>query len=146
MHDGPPCPRPGQPSPCPTWCRADHAADMQRRREMAAEVDRYLGVPPLRSVSSPMREPGQGLLVETYLLHQVEVGRMSVRTGRAERPAPLRVTVEQFEDVDGPAESTGPLLRIEEPPGWTEDYTLDEAEALAALLQQAKRLVTRAAR
>ncbi len=69
---------------------------------------------------------------------------MPVRTGRDELPAPLRVTVEQFEDVDGSAESTGPLLRIQEPPGWTEDYTLDEAEALAALLQQARRLVTRA--
>ncbi len=33
---------------CPTWCRADHAADMQRRREMAAEVDRQLGVPPVK--------------------------------------------------------------------------------------------------
>ncbi len=118
---------------CPAWCRADHAADMQRRREMAAEVDRQLGVP-----------PGEGLLVETYLLHQVEVGRMPLRTGRDERPAPLRVTVEQFEDVDGSAESTGLLLRIEEPSGWTEDYTLDEAENLAALLQQARRLVTRA--
>ncbi len=146
MHDGPPCPRPGQPSPCPAWCRADHAADMQRRREMAAEVDRYLGVPTLRSAGSPMGEPVQGLVVETYLLHQVEVGWMPVRTGRDELPAPLRVTVEQFEDVDGSAESTGLLLRIEEPPGWTEDYTLDEAEALAALLQQARRLVTRAAR
>ncbi len=55
------------------------------------------------------------------------------------------MTVKQVEDVDGSAESTGPLVRIEEPPGWTEDYTLDEAEALAALLQQARRLVTWAA-
>ncbi len=69
---------------CPTWCRADHAADMQRRREMAAEVDRQLGVP-----------PGQGLLVDSYLLHQVEIGRMQVRVGRDEQPGLLRVTVEQ---------------------------------------------------
>ncbi len=110
---------------------------MQRRREMAAEVDRQLGVPPLRSVGSPMGEPGQGFVVDTYLLHQVEVGRMSVRTGRAERPATLRVTVEQIEDVDGSAESTGPLVRIEEPPEWTEDYTPSEARELAALLVRA---------
>ncbi len=131
MHDGPPSPR-RQPSPCPTWCRADHAADMQRRREMAAEVDRQLGVP-----------PGQGLVVETYLLHTVEVGRMPVRTGRDERPAPLRVTVEQFEDVDGTADSTGLLVRIEEPPNWTEDFTLDEALQLAELLRAAHDLVAR---
>ncbi len=93
---------------------------------MAAEVDRQLGVP-----------PGGGLLVETYLLHTVEVGRVMVRTGRAELPAALRVTVEQFEDVDGTADSTGLLVRIEEPPGWTEDYTLDEARELAALLVRA---------
>ncbi len=105
------------PATCPAWCRTDHAAELQRRREMAAAVDRYLGVPPLRSVRSPMGEPGQGLVVDTYLLHQVEVGRMSVRTRPAEQPAPLRVTVEQVEDVDGTAESTGLLVRIEEPPG-----------------------------
>ncbi len=126
MHDGPPCSRPGQPSPCPTWCRADHAADMQRRREMAAEVDRQLGVP-----------PGQGLVVETYLLHTVEVGWMSVRVGRDEPLGMLRVTVEQIEDIDSTAWSTGLLVRIEEPPGWTEDFTLDEARELAALLVRA---------
>ncbi len=41
---------------------------------------------------------GHGFVVDAYLLHQVEVGRMPVRTGRAERPASLRVTVEQLED------------------------------------------------
>ncbi len=117
---------------CPAWCRADHAADMQRRREMAEEVDRQLGVP-----------PGQGFVVETYLLHQVEVGRMSVRTGRDERPAPPRVTVEQFEDVDGTADSTGLLVRIVEPPNWTEDFTLAEAAQLAELLRAAHDLVAR---
>ncbi len=119
-----------RPTTCPTWCRTDHAADMQRRHEMAAEVDRQLGVP-----------PGQGLVVDTYLLHQVEVGRMPVRTGRAERPAPLRVTVEQVEDVDGTADSTGPLVRIDEPPEWTEDYTPSEALRLAGLLRAAHDLV-----
>ncbi len=92
---------------CPSWCRADHEAEMQRRREMAAEVDRYLGVPPLRLVSSPMGELGQGFVVETYLLHTVEVGRRGA--GSSARPVRtgMRVTVEQFEDVDGTAESTG---------------------------------------
>ncbi len=117
-------------STCPPWCTTDHAADMQRRREMAAEVDRQLGVP-----------PGEGLLVETYLLHQVEIGRMPVRTGRDERPAPLRVTVEQVDDVDGTFESTGLLVRIEEPPNWTEDYTPSEAAQLAELLRAAHDLV-----
>ncbi len=69
----------------------DHAAELQRRCEMAAEMDRYLGLP-----------PGQGSVVDTYLLHQVEVGRMPVRAGRDERPVPLRVTVEQLEDVRAP--------------------------------------------
>ncbi len=130
MNDGPPCPR-RQPNPCPTWCRADHAADMQRRREMAAEVDRQLGV-----------LPGQGLVVDTYLLHQVEVGRMPVRVGRDEQLAPLRVTVEELEDVDGTAGgSTGPLVRIDEPPDWTEDYSPSEARRLAGLLRAAHDLV-----
>ncbi len=80
-------------------------------------------------------------MFDTYLLHQVEVGRMPVRTGRAEQPAPLRVTVEQLEDVDGSADSTGPLGRIEEPSGWTEDYTLEEAAQLAELLRAAHDLV-----
>ncbi|MDP9466769.1 MAG: hypothetical protein M3P31_05970 [Actinomycetota bacterium] len=119
-----------RPTTCPPWCTVDHAAELQRRREMAAEVDRQLGVP-----------PGGGLLVETYLLHRVEVGRMPVRTGRDERPAPLRVTVEQFEDVDGTADSTGLLVRIEEPSGWTEDYTSSEARELAALLVRAAQVV-----
>ncbi len=110
---------------------------MQRRRAMAAEVDRYLSLPPLRSVDSTEVEPGQGFVVETYLLHQVEVGRMLVRAGRAEPLGMLRVTVEQIEDVDGSAESTGLLVRIEEPPEWTEDYTPNEARELAALLVRA---------
>ncbi len=115
---------------CPSWCRADHEAEMQRRREMAAEVDRYLGVPPLRLVSSPMGELGQGFVVETYLLHTVEVGRRGA--GSSARPVRtgMRVTVEQIEDVDGTAESTGLLVRIEEPPDWTEDYTPSEAREL----------------
>ncbi len=66
---------------------------------------------------------------------------MSVRTGRAELPAPLRVTVEQIEDVDGTAESTGLLVRVEEPPGWTEDYTSGKARELAALLVRAAQVV-----
>ncbi len=132
--DGPPS---GQPAPCPPWCTVDHEAELQRRREMAEEVDRYLGVPPLRSVGSTEVESGQGFVVETYLLHRVEVGRMSVRAGRGERSAPLRVTVEQLEDVDGSAESTGLLVRIEEPPEWAEDYTPSEARELAALLVRA---------
>ncbi len=130
-------PHSSEPTPCPPWCRADHAADMQRRREMAAEVDCYLGLPPLRSVGPTEVEPAQGFVVETYLLHTVEVGRMPVRTGRAELPAPLCVTVEQVEDVDGTAESTGLLVRIEEPPAWTEDYMPSEARELAALLVRA---------
>ncbi len=97
---------------------------------MAAETDRYLGVP-----------PGQGFVVETYLLHQVEVGWMSVRVGRDEPLGMLRVTVEQIEDVDGTAWSTGLLVRIEEPPGWTEDYSPGEARELAALLIRAGHVV-----
>ncbi len=55
--------------------------------------------------------------------------------------------LQQLEDVDGTAGgSTPPRLVLWEPAGWTEDYTLDEAETLAALLQQARRLVTWAAR
>ncbi len=103
MHDGPPCPRPGQPSPCPPWCTADHEAEMQRRREMAAAVDRQLGVPPLRSVDSTEVESGRGLVVDTYLLHTVEVGQVTVRAGAAEEPATLRVELQQLEDVDGTA-------------------------------------------
>ncbi len=49
---------------CPPWCTADHEVELQGRREMAAEVDRYLGLPPLRLVSSPLGEPGQGF--DTY--------------------------------------------------------------------------------
>ncbi len=94
------------------------------------EVDRQLGVP-----------PGQGLLVDSYLLHQVEIGRVQVRVGRDESLGVLRVTVEQIEDVDGTAESTGPLVRIEEPPGWTEDYTPSEALRLAGLLRAAHDLL-----
>ncbi len=43
----------------------------------------------------------------------------------------------------GSAESTGLLVRIEEPSGWTEDYTLDEAAQLAELLRAAHDLVAR---
>ncbi len=82
-------------------------------------------------------------MVDTYLLHQVEVGRMPVRVGRDEQPAPLRVTVEQLEDVDGTAESTGPLVRIDEPSGWTEDYSPGEVLRLAGLLRAARDLVAR---
>ncbi len=130
MRGGPPCPRSGQPPTCPPWCTTDHEAELQGRREMAADTDRYLGVP-----------PGQGLRVETYLLHQVEVGWMSVRVGRNEPLGMLRVTVEQLQDVDGSAESTGLLVRIEEPPGWTEDYSPGEARELAALLVRAGQVV-----
>ncbi len=116
-------PRSSDPT-CPPWCTADHAADMERRREVAEAVVRRLAAEGLHR--SPM--------VETYLLHQVEVGRVMVR---AELPAALRVTVEQIEDVDGTVESTGLLVRIEEPPDWTEDYTPGEARELAALLVRA---------
>ncbi len=97
---------------------------------MAAEVDRYLGVP-----------PGQGFVVDTYLLHQVEVGRVMVRTGRDGPLGLLRVTVEQLEDVDGTIDSTGPLVRIDEPSGWTEDYSPGEVLRLAGLLRAARDLV-----
>ncbi len=66
---------------------------------------------------------------------------MSVRVGRDEPLGMLRVTVEQFEDVDGSAESTGPLVRIDEPPEWTEDYSPSEALRLAGLLRAAHDLV-----
>ncbi len=69
-----------------------------------------------------------------------------VRAGQHETPAELLVLVQQCEDVDGTAGgSTGPLVSLHEPQWWSEDFTLDEAENLAALLQQARRLVTRAA-
>ncbi len=93
-------------------------------------MDRQLGVP-----------PGQGFVVDTYLLHQVEVGRVQVRVGRDEQPAPLRVMVEQLEDVDGSAGgSTGPRVLLHEPPGWSEDYTPAEARRLAEVLQDAARV------
>ncbi len=68
---------------------------------------------------------------------------MTVRAGAAEEPAALRVELQQLEDVDGTAGgSTPPRLVLWEPALWTEDYTLDEAEALAALLQHARALVS----
>ncbi|MDP9466772.1 MAG: hypothetical protein M3P31_05985 [Actinomycetota bacterium] len=45
--------------------------------------------------------------------------------------------MEQLQDVDGSAESTGLLVRIEEPPEWTENYTPSEARELAGLLRAA---------
>ncbi len=119
-------PRSSDPT-CPPWCRADHAADMQGRQEVAEAVVRQLAAEGL--YRSPM--------VETYLLHQVEVGWMSVRVGQDEPLGMLRVTVEQIEDVDGSAWSTGLLVRIEEPPNWTEEYSPGEARELAALLVRA---------
>ncbi len=45
--------------------------------------------------------------------------------------------MEQVEDVDDTAESTEPLVPIEEPPEWTEDHTLHEVQRLADLLRDA---------
>ncbi len=69
---------------------------------------------------------------------------MVVRAGQHETPAELLVVVQQCEDVDGTAGgSTGPLVSLHEPPWWSEDFTLDEAEHLAALLRTARDLVAR---
>ncbi len=124
------------PTTCLAWCRADHEADERRRLESVQVTARQLAA--------------EGLLVEpvldTFRVHRVEVGQVSVRAGAAEEPAALRVELQQLEDVDRTAGgSTPPRLVLWEPAGWTEDYSLDEAETLAALLQQARRLVTRAA-
>ncbi len=71
-------------------------------------------------------------LVDTYRVHTVDVGTVTVRTGVLhEEPAELRVVVEQIEDVDGTADSTEPRIRVCPPAGWSEDYTADEAERLA---------------
>ncbi len=123
-----------RPTTCPPWCRADHAADMQRRREMAADTALSLAA--------------DGLFVnpvlDTYRMHTAEVGRVVVRAGQHETPAELLVLVQQCEDVDGTAGgSTGPLVSLHEPQWWSEDFTLDEAEQLAELLRAARDLVAR---
>ncbi len=72
---------------CPTWCRADHAADLQRRRDVAQDTARDLAA--------------EGLCVEpvldTYRLHRVEVGCVPVRVGPQERRDLLRVVLQQLE-------------------------------------------------
>ncbi len=64
---------------CPPWCRADHEADERRRFEGVQATARQLAA--------------EGLLVEpvldTFRVHRVEVGQVSVRAGAAEQPAAL---------------------------------------------------------
>ncbi len=42
-------------------------------------------------------------MLDTFRVHRVEVGQVSVRAGAAEEPAALRVELQQLEDVDGAA-------------------------------------------
>ncbi len=121
-------------STCPPWCTTDHAAEMQRRREMAEHTAWSLAADGL------FVEP----VLDTYRMHSAEVGRIVVRAGQHERPAELLVLVQQCEDVDGTAGgSTGPLVSLHEPQWWSEDFTLNEAEQLAGLLRAARDLVAR---
>ncbi len=72
--------RPGHPSPCPTWCRADHEADERRRLESVRATARQLAAEGLQV------EP----VLDTFRVHRVDVGQVVVRAGAAEEPAALR--------------------------------------------------------
>ncbi len=79
--------RPGHPSPCPTWCRADHEADERRRLESVRATARQLAAEGLQV------EP----VLDTFRVHRVDVGQVVVRAGAAEEPAALRVELQQLE-------------------------------------------------
>ncbi len=64
-----------RPAPtCPTWCTADHEAELQRRREMAEDTARSLAADGLFVNPVP----------DTYRMHTAEVGRVVVRASASE--------------------------------------------------------------
>ncbi len=118
---------------CPPWCRADHEADERRQYESAQAMARQFAAEGLHV------EP----VLDTFRMHTLEVGQVTVRAGADEEPAALRVELEQLEDVDGTAGgSAPPRLVLWEPAGWTEDFTMQEAEHLAGVLLRARALVS----
>ncbi len=120
---------------CPSWCQTDHAQEWAGAVDLDAEAARLLAEYPEHYSKVLGTRGDQGRPVPPFWcppIHRRALGTVTVRVGDGTQADQLEVERERFDADDrAPVE----VVRVDQPTGWTEDYTAAEARGLAALLQ-----------
>jgi len=119
---------------CPSWCQTDHAQEWTTAVELEAEAARLRAEYPKHYAKVLGTRGHEGRPVPPIWcppIHRRALGTVTVRVGDGTRADQLEVERERF---DGDLPGAVDVVRVDPPTGWTEDYTVDEARGLAALL------------